>query len=81
MTELVHQLVGYDPKTERVAYQHDFHSHEWDRICGFVHADPDDPAMVDAYPLDRPTVRDIMGTIREDVPSGLDYFIECSARD
>lgn len=33
--------------------------------------------MVDAYPLDRPTVRDIMGAIQEDIPSGLDYFIEC----
>jgi hypothetical protein len=81
VTQLVHQLVGYDRETEKVAYQHDFPSDEWDRIRTFLRADPDDPSMVDVYPVDTPTVRDIMGIIHDHIRGTLDYFIECTARD
>ncbi len=80
MTELVHQLVGYDRETEKVAYQHDFPSDEWDRIRGFLRAEPDDPSMVDVYPIDAPTVRDIMRVIDDSIRGSLEYFIECTAR-
>ena len=81
MTELVHQLVGYDPKTESIAYEHDFRPDEWRKVRRFLHAEPDDPSMVDVYPIDRPTVRDITEVILAVAPPDLDYFIECSARD
>ena len=81
MTQLVHQLVGYDPRTERVAYEHDFRPDEWSTVRRFLHAEPDDPAMVDVYPISRSTVLEIGVVIRDDTPGNLDYFIECSARD
>lgn len=81
MTELVHQLVGYDPKTEMVAYEHDFHPEEWKEVRQFLRADPDDPAMVDVYPIDYSMARDIAGIIQDSAPKELDYFVECSARD
>ena len=50
-------------------------------IRSFLSAEPDDPALVDVYPIDYPTVRDVAGVIRDNTPNNLDYFIECSARD
>ena len=81
MAELVHQLVGYDRATDKVVYQHAFPSDEWDTIRKFLRADDDDPSMVDIYPIDEPTVRDIMGIIHGYKRADVDYFIECSRRD
>ena len=81
MTELVHHLVGYDRATEKGAYQHAFQPDEWNTIRKFLRADDDDPSIVDIYPIDEPTICDIIGVIPSDIPADLDYFIECSRRD
>ncbi len=77
---LVHQLVGYDKATETVAYEHDFRPEEWRRIRKFLDADPGDPDMVYAYPIDGHRVVEIASVIQAPV-GNLNYFIECSARD
>ena len=81
MTQLVHQLVGYDRKTEKVVDQHDITASEWNRIRKMLHADIDDPQMVDVYPIDEPNVRNIVEIIHKAARTDLDYFIECSIRD
>jgi hypothetical protein len=81
LTQLVHQLVGYDRKTEKVVDQHDITASEWNRIRIMLHADLDDPQMVDVYRIDEPTVRNIVEIIHKVVRADLDYFIECSIRD
>jgi|SRR5208337_272983 len=71
---IVHHLVGYDRATEKVAYQHACPPDEWNTIRKFLRADDDDPSIVDIYPIDEPTIRDMMGVIHSDLPADLDYF-------
>jgi hypothetical protein len=81
VTEVVHSLVGYDRRTEKVAYQHDIPLEKWDAVRKFLHPDDDDPEMVDVYPLNESMAHNLIGILPDIAGQDLDYFIECSRRD
>ena len=81
MTELVHQLFGYDRKTEKLVYQRDIPPDQWCSIRKFLRADDGDPSMVDIYRIDEATLSSIAEIIRNANEKDLDYFIECSTQD
>jgi hypothetical protein len=72
--KVVHQLVGYDPETERLAFKKEIPDEIFAKLT--LEPDADDPEMVDAYPLDSSVVDKIMRFLHTDEQRKLDYFIE-----
>jgi hypothetical protein len=71
----IHQLVGYDPESERVA----FSLPVTDKALLFIsfQFDSDDPEGVFTYELDYSKASDLAGILHESKPPGnLVYFIE-----
>jgi hypothetical protein len=73
--KVTHQLVGYDPETERVAFKEEIPEDIFAKLT-FVEPDLDDPNMFDAYPLDAGAVERIMGFLHKAERRRLDYFLE-----
>jgi|RhiMetdeSRZDD1v2_1073273.scaffolds.fasta_scaffold4384128_1 hypothetical protein len=69
-----HQLVGYDPVSERPEFSLQVPDAQLYTVFRF---DPDDPEGVFAYKLDYSKVSDLTGIMRRGKPPGnLEYFIE-----
>jgi hypothetical protein len=73
---LAHQLVGYDPETERLEVQWEIPESLMDKVRRLVVTDEDDPDIVDAYPVDPTVARDILGMLHSNERRQLDYFLE-----
>jgi hypothetical protein len=73
--KVTHQLVGYDPKTERLAFKKDIPDEIFAKLT-FVEPDDDDPDMFDAYPLDAAEVGKIMEVLNMEEKRKLRFFIE-----
>jgi hypothetical protein len=70
-----HQLVGYDPKSERVAYSRRLPDTALILIRSIF--DEDDPEGAFTYKIDYSAVSDLSGAFEtEKPPRGLEYFIE-----
>jgi hypothetical protein len=73
--KVTHQLVGYDPGTERLAFKKEIPEEIFAKLT-FIEPDDDDPEMFDAYPLDATQVHKIMSFLHADERRRLDFFIE-----
>lgn len=79
--DVTHQLVGYDPITESLAFELDIPLHVWNKVRSLLTQDNDDPDpdCVYSYPLGSSVAHDIMGIIGARGAQGLHYYIECFA--
>lgn len=71
-----HQLVGYDPQTERVAFKKEIPEGLMARVLRLVDIDDDDPKVFDSYPVDSASARNILGMIEAHEKRELDFFLE-----
>ena len=82
MTRMItRQIVGYDPVTEAVAFEHYIPADKWRSVASLIHMDDDDPNYIYNYPLDISSTNDIMGMMGERVAQDLNYFLECESAD
>jgi len=72
---IAHRLVGYDPDTERVAFQKEIPDNLLRTVLSLVETDKDDSDVFDSYPVTRSAARDILGMIHAEARD-LDYFLE-----
>ena len=77
--DVTHQLVGYDPRTELLAFEQDISDDAWDKIAPLLTYDDDDPEYAYAYPLEWSVASDIMGIIGNRGSRTLNYYIESYA--
>ncbi len=79
MTMVTRQIVGYDPDTERVAFEYFIPSDKWIDVVPLVKRNDDDPDYIYNYALDIDLANDIMGIMGQRAPRNLKYFLECEA--
>lgn len=74
---LVHRLVGYDQRTERVSVEYEIPAERLSQVKWMAEVDPDDPDAIYSYPLDPRTARIIGRIIGQAVDAEhLDFFLE-----
>jgi hypothetical protein len=74
---LVHHLRGYDKHTELLCVEYDIAEPLLSLIRELVTAPPDDPDLIQPYPLDQTQVvrlAERMGNVAD--PLAFDYFVE-----
>lgn len=78
MTEgVVHRLVGYDPVSERLAFEHDIPRDKLPLVKRIAHVDPTDAQAAGSYPLKDDEARDIAGASGFAMPpQDLQFFLE-----
>jgi hypothetical protein len=81
MTTVMRQIVGYDPTTERVAFEYSIPLDKWTDVASLVKRNEDDPDYIYNYPLDIGVTNDIMGLVGKRVAQHLKYFLECEAAE
>jgi hypothetical protein len=81
MTKVTRQIVGYDPMTERVAFEYFIPLDKWIDVASLVKRNENDPYYNYNYPLDISVTNDIMGLMGKRVAQHLKYFLECEAAD
>lgn len=69
----MHQIVGYDPKSELPKYSSPIPE---ELVRKLVQFGADDPYGYDSYKLDFGLISDIFGSMGERPPRGLEYFVE-----
>jgi hypothetical protein len=75
--DVVHRLVGYDPITERVAFQHDIADSKLGIVKRIARVSQTDPDAVGAYPLSKAELRDLAGILGIKLPrEKMDFFLE-----
>lgn len=77
---LIHQIVGYDPETEKLVFEADIPSDAWNYVKSILDDADGDPDYLYIYKLDRAKATDILGLVRVAKPKGLNYYIECHAQ-
>jgi hypothetical protein len=77
--DVIHQLVGYDPSTESLAFECDIPINLCVKVKTLLTPDNDDPEYVYSYPLQWSVAHDIMGIIGVRGAQGLHYYVECFA--
>ncbi len=80
MTTVTRQVVGYDPNTERVAFEFDIPPSSWDGVLSLVKNNEDDPCYIYNYAIDISVANDIMGIAGKTgtrVEQNLNYYLEC----
>jgi len=78
-TMVTRQIAGYDPATERVAFEYTIPSEKWRGVFSIVHNNEEHPDYIYNYPLDIGLANDIMGLMGQRVSPNLKYFLECEA--
>ena len=81
MTMVARQIVGYDPSTERVAFEYHIPVEKWRDVLALVHNNEEDPNYIYNYPIDVNLANDIMGLMGKRAARNLNYFLECEAVD
>jgi len=82
MTMVTRQIVGYDPDTERVAFEYFIPPEKWIQVTHLVERNIDDLHYIFNYPIDVSLANDIMGIVgHHRVAQNLKYFLECEAAD
>lgn len=76
-TMVTRQIVGYDPTTERVAFEYDIPIEKWRDVFSRVRPNEDDPNYIYNYPLEISLTNDIMELMGKRAPQNLKYFLEC----
>jgi hypothetical protein len=80
MTMVRRQIVGYDPKTERVSFEHYIPPDKWCDVFALVRNNPNDFGYIYTYPIDIAVANDIMGLVGfpgKRVAQNLKYYLEC----
>ena len=77
MTMVTREVVGYDPDTERVAFEYIIPPDKWIDVVRLVKRNDDDPYYIYNYALDISLTNDIMGIMGQLVAQNLRYFLEC----
>ena len=74
---IVHRLVGYDPVTDLIAFEHDIPQKKISFAKNIAHVGPGDPDAIASYPLSKMSARDLAGALHVDLPArDLDFFLE-----
>ena len=74
---IVHRLVGYDPVTDLIAFEHDIPAQNISFAKTVAHVGLGDPDAVASYPLTRMSAHDLAGILSVELPSkDLDFFLE-----
>jgi len=82
MTMVTRQIVGYDPKTERLAFEYFIPPEKWDQVVRLVPRNKNDHLHLYNYPIDISIANDILGIVgNERVSQNLRYFLECETVD
>jgi hypothetical protein len=81
MMTVTRQIVGYDPETERVAFEHCIPEEIWKEVIPLVKRNKGDPSAIFNYALDIGVANDILGMVGQRGAQNLKYFLECEAAD
>jgi len=81
MMVVTRQIVGYDPETERVAFEYSIPKEIWNEVIPLVKRNESDPYAIFNYALDIGVANDIMGMMGQRGAQNLKYFLECEAAD
>jgi hypothetical protein len=83
MTMVTRQLVGYDPNTQRAAFEFYIPPDRWNDVLSLVPNNKKDPYHIYNYAVDISVANDILGMAGEKtrVAHNLNYFLEFETRD
>ena len=72
-----HRLVGYDTRTERVAFEREIPDRNLPLVKDIARVDEDDPDAAGSYPLSADQAHHIADVIgAPSPPSNVDFFLE-----
>ena len=84
MTMITRQIVGYDPNTQRAAFEFYIPPDRWGKVLSLVRNNKKDPYYIYNYPIDVSLANDILGmagSVGTRVAQNLNYFLECETAD
>jgi len=76
---LTHQIVGYDPLTEKLVLEVDIPKESWEEVKSILKEGDGDHEYLYIHKIDYGKAVDILGLVHTTGARGLDYYIECSS--
>jgi hypothetical protein len=79
-SDVMHELIGYDPSTNRIVYREKIPPNSMHAVLLLVGPDENDPDAIDSYAIELRVANDIieLAKLRKG-PQDLEYFVESLA--